>query len=103
MVTRGDVWWYDHPEQGRRPYLILTRNEAIPVLQQVVAIPATRTIRGIPTEVVLDVDDGMPTSCALAVDNITAIRVALCTERVTSLTPQKLHEVCEALRLALAC
>lgn len=103
MVARGEVWWYEHPDQGRRPYLILTRDEAIPVLKQVVAAPATRTIRGIPTEVRLDADDGLPASCVLALDNVTTVRVALCTERITALAPDRLREVCKALHAATAC
>ena len=102
-MNRGEIWWYEHPEHGRRPYLILTRSDAVPFLSQVVAVPASRTVRGIPTEVGLDADDGMPTDCALSLDNITTIRAALCTRRITTLSAQKLHEVCEALRLAVAC
>src|SRR5205814_3908047 len=60
LVTRGEVWWGEDPDAGRRPLLILTRASAVPVLQSLVVVPATRTIRGIPTEVVVDEDDGMP-------------------------------------------
>ena len=103
MVARGEVWWYEDPRAGRRPFLILTRNEAIPVLNQVLAVPATRTIRGIPTEVELDSSDGMPAPCALALDNLTVIRVALCTQRITRLNAERMVAVCEALRHATAC
>jgi mRNA interferase MazF len=100
---RGEVWWYEHPEHARRPFAILTRDAAIPVLDQVLAVPATRTVRGIPTEVELDESDGMPARCALALDNVTVIRKALCTERITRLDPVRLAEVCEALHVATAC
>jgi mRNA interferase MazF len=103
VVKRGEVWWYGDPRAGRRPFLILTRDEAIPLLNQVLAVPATRTIRGIPTEVPLGPDDGMPTECALTLDNLTVIRPALCTERVTVLGPERLAEVCAALRIAADC
>ncbi len=103
MVARGEVWWYEDPRAGRRPFLILTRNEAIPVLNQVLAAPATRTIRGIPTEVELDSSDGMPAPCALILDNLTVVRVALCTRRITRLSPERMRAVCEALRHATAC
>ncbi|MBA3422012.1 MAG: type II toxin-antitoxin system PemK/MazF family toxin [Thermoleophilaceae bacterium] len=103
MVARGEVWWYEHPRAGRRPFLILTRDEAIPVLNQVLAVPATRTVRGIPTEVELDRSDGMPAACALAADNTTLIRVSLCTERITGLGADKVQAVCDALRVATAC
>ncbi|MGH2748209.1 MAG: type II toxin-antitoxin system PemK/MazF family toxin [Actinomycetota bacterium] len=103
MVARGEVWWYQDPRADRRPFLILTRDEAIPVLNQVLAVPATRTIRGIPTEVPLDESDGMPADCALTLDNVTIVRVALCTDRITRLMPDRMRDVCEALRIATAC
>ena len=103
MVARGEVWWYQDPRAGRRPFLILTRDEAIPVLNQVLAVPATRTVRGIPTEVPLGETDGMPADCALTLDNVTLVRVALCTDRITRLGPDQMQDVCEAMRIATAC
>jgi mRNA interferase MazF len=103
VVRRGEVWWYEDPRAGRRPFLILTRDAAIPVLNQVLAAPVTRTVRGIPTEVALGVDDGMPDDCALTLDNVTVIRPALCTERITRLDPVRMREVCDALAVAAAC
>lgn len=103
MVARGEIWWHEHPVRERRPYLILTRNEAIPLLNQVLAVPATTTIRGIPTEVALGRHDGMPRKCVLSFDNATLIRTSLCTTRITSLSPQKMTEVCEALKLSAGC
>jgi len=103
VVARGEVWWYEHPDTGRRPFLVLTRDEAIEVLNQVLAAPATTTMRGIPTEVELDASDGMPTPCVVSLDNVTVIRPALCTQRITRLTAAKMHAVCEALQKATAC
>jgi mRNA interferase MazF len=103
VVSRGEVWWYEDPRAGRRPFLILTRDAAIPVVNQVLAVPATRTVRGIPTEVALSVEDGMPDECALTLDNVTVIRPALCTERITRLDPARMHEVCDALATATGC
>jgi mRNA interferase MazF len=100
VARRGEVWWYEHPEAGRRPFLILTRDPAIEVLTQVLAVPATTTIRDIPTEVVRDTDDGMPTRCALTLDNVTVVRPALCTRRITRLSPARMAEVCAALQVA---
>ena len=42
-MNRGEVWWAEDPESGRRPYLILTRSVALPVLYKITAVPATRT------------------------------------------------------------
>ena len=103
MVSRGEIWWYEHPRSGRRPFLILTRDEALPVLNQVLGVPATRTVRGIPTEVALDESDGMPARCCLTLDNVTPIRTSLCTQRITTLPEDRLREVCSALGAATAC
>lgn len=102
-VTRGEVWWYEHPEAGRRPYLVLTRTPAIAVLNQIIGVPATRTRRGIPTEVPLETSDGMPAPCVLTLDNVGPIRKALLTERITRLGSERMDAVCRALAIATAC
>jgi len=73
------------------------------VLNQVIAVPATRTIREIPTEVKLDASDGLPQSCVLSLDNLQPIIPELCTERITALGADRLSDVCSALRAATAC
>jgi mRNA interferase MazF len=103
VVNRGEVWWAEAPEAGRRPYLVLTRQAAIPVLVRVLAVPATRKIRGIPTEVVLDEDDGMPERCALSFDNIETMPLGLFTKRICRLGVDRLDQICRALRAATAC
>jgi mRNA interferase MazF len=103
VVRHGEVWWYEHPERARRPVLVLTRDEAIPVLTHLLAVPATRTIRSIPTEVRLDSEDGMPAECVLTLDNVTTVRRALLTQRITSLDAARMRAVCEALAFATAC
>jgi mRNA interferase MazF len=103
VVNRGEVWWVEWPDLGRRPHLVLTRQSAIPVLNTVVAVPATRTIRGIPTEVRLGLEDGMPEDCALSLDNVTVLPQALLVDRICRLGPERMHEVCAALALATGC
>ena len=103
MVARGEVWWYEDPRAGRRPFLILTRDEAIPVLNQLLAVPATRTVRRIPTEVRLGPGDGMPAECVLSLDNVTLVRPELCTGLITRLGDRRMAEVCEAFGRATAC
>jgi len=102
-VRRGEVWWVELPDAGRRPHLILTRDAAIPVLSSVLGVPATRTIRDIPTEVQLGPGDGMPVDCVLTLDNVRVIRKALCVERVCSLGPEVMQRVCRALSVATDC
>ncbi|MGI8438823.1 MAG: type II toxin-antitoxin system PemK/MazF family toxin [Thermoleophilaceae bacterium] len=97
------MWWYEDPRAGRRPFLIMTRDEALPVLNQALAVPATRTARGIPTEVELDASDGMPAPCVLTLDNVTLVRTSLLTERIVRLAPERMRAVCDALAIATAC
>jgi mRNA interferase MazF len=102
-VNRGELWWLEEPAIGRRPACVLTRGEALPVLRRVLVVPATRTIRDIPTEVVLEPDEGVPARCALSLDNVTAVPKALLTERITMLSGSRLAELCAALRVATGC
>lgn len=103
MVSRGEIWWAESPSAKRRPYLVLTRERAIAVLHSVIAVPATRTVRGIPTEVPLDEDDGMPGRCVLSFDNLVTVPKAWLVERICRLQPQRLHECCQALGVATGC
>src|SRR5216683_2304700 len=82
VVGRGEVWWVEDPEAGRRPHLVLTRAPAIPVLHSLLAVPATTTVRRIPTEVRLSTEDGMPRACALSLDNLTLMPKAFFRERI---------------------
>ena len=102
-MNRGEVWWVEHPDVGRRPACILTRQAAITVLTSILVAPATRTVRGIPTEVALSRADGMPADCALSLDNLTTIPKALLTERITEVPEARLDELCRALQAATGC
>jgi mRNA interferase MazF len=103
VVNRGEVWWAEHPDAGRRPYLVLSRQAAIPVLTRVLAVPATRTVRGIPTEVPLDEDDGMPEACALTFDNLVTMPTALFVDRICRLGVERMDQACRALGAATGC
>lgn len=103
MVSRGDIRWAETPEDGRRPVLVLTRNEAIPVLHRLVVAPVTRTIRGIPTEVRLDASDGMPEECVVSLDNVRHMYGVFLGDHITSLSGPRMHEVCRALAIATGC
>ena len=102
-MNRGDVWWVEHPDAGRRPACVLTRQAAIPVLTSVLVAPATRTIRDIPTELALTRSDGMPDDCALSFDNLATVPKALLTERITRVPEARLDELCDSLRAATGC
>jgi mRNA interferase MazF len=103
VVARGEVWWSDDPDLGRRPVLILARDSALPVLKRPLVVPLTTRVRGIPTEVALDEDDGLPLPCVVSIDNVQPLSLSLLTERIARLGPDRMAAVCQALRFAVDC
>ena len=100
-VAQGDIWWAES-ELGRRPVLVVTRNEAVAVLNKVVVAPITRTVRDIPTEVPLDADDGLPHRSAASFDNLRVVAKSHLTERVASISHRR-SEICAALAAMADC
>ena len=101
--ARGEVWWGEAPDAKGRPYLVLTRDEAIPVLQTILVAPVTRTIRGIPTEVPVGAEEGLPADGVASIDNVLAFPKSLLVRRMGSLASDRRGEPCEALRAATDC
>src|SRR5215469_3654769 len=100
---RGEVWWGEIGGVGRRPFLVMTRSAAIPVLHSLLAVPVTRTIRNIPTELLLGRDDGMPTECAASFDNLRVVPKANLVDRVCVLPEARMTDACAALHVAVDC
>ncbi|CAN5852717.1 type II toxin-antitoxin system toxin endoribonuclease MazF3 [soil metagenome] len=93
--AQGDVWWAE-AEDKRRPVLIVTRSEVVPVLRWLVVAPVTRTVRGIKTEIPLGLAEGLAHASAATFDNLQPIRQSFLTERVGALaTPRS--AICGAL------
>ena len=101
--ARGEVWWGEVPDAKPRPYLVLTRDEAIPVLRRILVAPVTRNARGIPTEVPLGPHEGLPAECAASLDNVVTLGKVLLVRRLGTLAPERRLEPCEALRAATDC
>ena len=102
MPAKGEVWWAE-AEDKRRPVLVVTRNEGIPVLTWLVVAPVTRTVRDIPTEVALGPPEGLPETLAAAFDNLQPIRRSFLTQRVGRLDEPRRSELCRALSALADC
>jgi mRNA interferase MazF len=102
-VSRGGVFWLELEAEGRRPVCVLTRNEAIPRLQNVVAALVTGRRRGLSSEMTLGPEDGMPRECAISLDNLRTVPKALLTEAITQLGPERMPQVCRAPGAATDC
>lgn len=99
---QGDVWWAER-EDKRRPVLVVTRSEAVPVLSRIIVAPVTRTIRGIPTEIALGMSEGLPVDCVASFDNVQPISRSLLTTRIGGLDPVRRREICRALAALADC
>ncbi len=100
---RGEIWWGEVEGVGRRPYLVLTRSAAIPVLAAIVCAPLTRTRRGAPSEVAVGPDDGVPHESVVNFDDLRVVPRSHLVDRLTVLSPLRMVEACWALRRAVAC
>jgi mRNA interferase MazF len=99
--SQGEIWW-GQAEDKRRPVLVVTRSEAVPVLTWLIVAPVTRTIRDIPTEVALGPEEGLPSPCVASFDNLQPIRRSFLTEQVGRLDLPR-AAICGALRALADC
>lgn len=101
-MRRGEIWWAELlPPAGRRPVLLLSRNEAYAVRELVTVAPVTTRIRHIASEVPLGLGDGLTRPCVINLDIITTIARRSLHERLTTLSSEKLKEAEGALHFAL--
>jgi len=102
-MRRGEVWWAELPRPiGRRPVILLSRDEAYAVRNAVTIAEVTTTIRGIPVEVALGPEDGLPKTCVANLDTIATIRKDLLTKRITLLRNERLQQIDAAIKFSLS-
>ena len=102
-MRQGEIWWADIPDEKSRPYLVLTRPRAIPVLHSVLVAPITTRMRGLAAEVPISVAEGMSVECVANFDNVKTIRKSAFTRQLGSLDAGRWPEVCAAMRAAIDC
>ena len=102
-MRRGEVWWAELPAPlGRRPVVLLSRDEAYAIRNAVTVAEVTTTMRGIPVEVSLGLEDGLPKKCVVNLDSIATIRKELLSERITILRNEKIEQINAAIKFALS-
>jgi mRNA interferase MazF len=87
----------------RRPVLVLTRQQVIELLHWVMVAPVTSTLHGVPSEVLVGVDEGLKHASAVNLDNVQTVQQSQLTKYVGSLGSAKMQEVCRALAIAVGC
>ena len=100
-MRRGEIRRYTFRlSDKRRPVLILTRDDVIDRLNEIIVVPATRTIRGLTTELILAPEDGMPVDCALNFDHISLAQRQRIGSVICSLPESRWPEARNALMTA---
>ncbi len=101
-MKRGEIWWAELPLPiGKRPVLLLSRDEAYPIRNAVTVAEVTSTVRDIPVEVSLGSEDGLPKRCVANLDTIITIRKEILRERICLLSAEKIDQVNQAIKFAL--
>ena len=104
LPARGETWWCELPEIGRRPVVVLSRDAAIPRLRRTLVAPCTTTIRGLASEVVLDpAADPIPRRSAVNLDSLESVSVSVLVGRLGRLADARMRDICAALEVAVDC
>lgn len=103
-INRGEIWLYRFkaPDK-RRPVLILSRQEVIPLLHTVMVAPITSTRHGAPSEVPVGINDGLKHDSAVNLDHVQTVERARLVSFVGTLDAAKMGHVCRALAVATGC
>ena len=100
-MKRGEIYWAEFPAPvGRRPVVLVSRDESYSVRSRCIVVPLTRTVRGIPTEVRIGPADGLPKAGVANADEIVTIPRTLLGGRITALADARIHELDRALSFA---
>ncbi len=104
LPARGELWWCELGDVGRRPVVVLSRDAAIPRLRRALVAPCTTTIRALPSEVVLEPgDDPVPLRSAVNLDSVESVSVGVLVSRLGRLADPRMREICSALEVAVDC
>ena len=102
--ARGEVWWCETAEIGRRPVVVLSRDAVIPRHRRALVAPCTTTVRGLVSEVGLEPGkDPVPRRCVVNLDSVESVSVALLVERLGRLADMRMRQICAALAVAVDC
>ena len=104
LPARGEVWWCEMAEIGRRPVVVLSRDAVIPRHRRALVAPCTTTIRGLLSEVVLEPGrDPVPIRSAVNLDSVESVSIAILVTRLGRVADTRMREICAALAVAVDC
>ncbi|MBU4312945.1 MAG: type II toxin-antitoxin system PemK/MazF family toxin [Candidatus Omnitrophica bacterium] len=102
-MRKGEVWWADLPPPiGRRPVVLLSRNEACSFRTHITFASVSTTLRNLPVEVVLTKEDGLLKTSAVNLDSIYTFNKRCLKQKICLLKPEKIAQINSAVKFALA-
>ena len=103
MVAQGELWLMETPNDKRRPVLVVSRDSAIAVLNNIVVAPVTSTIRAIPTCVAVGREEGIDHDSVASFDNLAVVPKSVLTTRLGSLGSGARVRMGDALKALADC
>lgn len=103
MVAQAELWLMETPNQKRRPVLVVSRDDVIPVLTNIVVAPVTSTIRDIPTCLPVGPEEGIDRESVASFENLAVVPKSVLTTRLGSLGVGGRHRICAALEAMANC
>lgn len=103
MVAQAELWLMETPNQKRRPVLVVSRDESIPVLNNIVVAPVTSTLRAIPTCIPVGAEHGIDHDSVATFDSLAAVPKSVLTRRLGDLGAGGRRRICEALNALADC
>ena len=103
MVAQAELWLMETPNQKRRPVLVVSRDEVISVLNNVVVAPVTTTVRDIPTCIPVGAKEGIDHDSVATFDNLAAVPKSVLTRRLGELGIGGRRRICDALDALANC
>ena len=101
-MKQFEIWWANLPEPvGRRPVLLMSRNDAYEYLSKFIAVEITSTVRGIASEISLGDDEGLPKTCAANCDSLRMVPRSSLTRLAGKLPPERWVEAKRAMGAVL--
>lgn len=103
MVAQAELWLMETPNQKRRPVLVVSRDESIPALNNIVVAPVTSTLRDIPTCIPVGPEHGIEHESVASFDNLAAVPKSVLTRLLGRLGTGGRRQICEALDALANC
>lgn len=105
-MKRGDLYRIEKPSKRDpkrfRVYVIVSRNDLFATnFPTVICAPIYSNCIGLPTEVEVGVDNGLKHDSCIRCDELISIAKPDLTNFIGSLSPQKVRELNQALKIAL--